>query len=59
MCGKETLVCASYRFGDLSVQEAVNAESWQQLNTYWEKYSELIGEPGRPGMVLEDRRESL
>ena len=34
------------RFGDLSVQEAVNADSFQRLYTYYEKFVEIVGEPG-------------
>ena len=35
------------RFGDTSVQEAVNLESFQRLSNYCEHYVELIGEPGQ------------
>lgn len=34
------------RFGDLSVQETVNIDSYKRLYAYYEKFVEIIGEPG-------------
>ncbi|KAK2184836.1 hypothetical protein NP493_251g03006 [Ridgeia piscesae] len=33
------------RFGDMSVQEAVNIDSYKRLYAYYEKFVEIIGEP--------------
>ena len=35
------------RFGDMSVQEAVNIDSYKRLYAYYEKFVEIIGEPGK------------
>jgi hypothetical protein len=41
-----TIVSFFCRFGDTTLQENINADNYRKLHAYYEKYQEVVGQPG-------------